>query len=122
MKKYAMIACLVLALISALVYLLLIWGIMEVSALESEEGPPSFFYVVPAGYIIGGLLNFLKKRCLWITRAILNAIPIIGFYIAYAARANVMFSAPGLITKVAQILLEICLIYLIVTFKRVKAA
>jgi hypothetical protein len=29
-----------------------------------------------------------------------------------------MFSAPGLITKVAQVLLEAGLVYLVVTFKR----
>lgn len=40
----------------------------------------------------------------------------------YADQPDVMFSAPGLITKIAQIFLEAGLIYLIVKSKPVKKA
>jgi len=45
---------------------------------------------------------------------------IVGFIAAYAGRPSVLFSVPGLATKSAQILLEIGLIYLIVTHKQGK--
>jgi len=52
--------------------------------------------------------------------AIINALVIVVFIAAYAARSGVLFCAPGLATKSAQILLEIGLIYLIVTHKQGK--
>lgn len=118
MTKSIMLFCLALALISALAYVLLILGIFKVGDMMPDEGVPAYFYIVPAGYAIGGLLILLKKRWLWIIGAILNAIPIVVFYAAYAGRPDIMLSAAGLITKIAQILLEIGLLYLIVTFKR----
>ena len=113
-----MLFCLVLALISALAYVLLIVGVFKVGDMMPDEGVPAYFYIVPAGYAIGGLLILLKKRRLWIIGAIVNIIPIVVFYAAYAGRPDIMLSAAGLITKIAQALLEICLIYLIITFKR----
>jgi hypothetical protein len=117
-----MLFCLVLALISALAYVLLILGILKAGEMMSPEGGvPAFFYIVPAGYVIGGFLIFLKKRWLWTIGAIINAIPIIVFYAAYAGRPDIMLSTAGLITKIAQVLLEIGLIYLIITFKRTQS-
>ncbi len=118
MIKWIMLSCLVLALISALVYVFLILGIFTVGDMISDEGVPAYFYIVPAGYAIGGLLILLKKRWLLMIGAVLNFIPIVVFYAAYAGRPDVMLSAAGLISKIAQVLLEIGLIYLIVTFKR----
>jgi len=119
MTKSIMLFCLVLALISALTYVLLILGILKAGEMMTPEGGvPAYFYIVPAGYVVGGLLILLKKRWLWIIGAIINAIPIIVFYAAYAGRPDIMLSAAGLIAKISQILLEIGLIYLIVTFKR----
>jgi hypothetical protein len=118
MAKPIMLFCLALALTSALVYVFLILGIFKIGLMTPEGGVPTFFYIVPAAYAIGDLLIFLKKRWLWITGAVLNAIPIVVFYAAYAERPDIMLSAPGLISKIAQVLLEIGLIYLIVTPKR----
>jgi hypothetical protein len=118
MAKSIMLFCLVLALISALVYVFLILGIMKVGDMFPDEGVPVYFYIVPTGYVIGGLLIFLKRRWLWITGAVLNSIPIVVFYAAYAGRPDIMLSAPGIIAKIAQVLLEIGLIYLIVMPKR----
>ena len=113
-----MLLCLVLAMISALAYVFLILGIFQVGDMFPEEGVPVYFFIVPAGYVIGGLLILLKKRWLWIIGAVLNFIPIMVFYMAYAGRPDIILSAPGLITKIAQILLEIGLIYLILMPKR----
>jgi len=107
-----------MALISASAYVFLILGIFKVGDMMPDEGVPAYFWVVPAGYAIGGLLILLKKRWLWIIGTVLNAIPIVVFYAAYAGRADIMLSAPGLITKFAQVLLEVGLIYLIVMPKR----
>ena len=120
--KNIMLVCLTLALISALIYVLLGIGIMHAGDLTSDDGIPAFFYIIPGGYVIGGLLVLLKKRWLWITGAVINALPIVIFYAAYAARPDVLLSTPGLITKIAQVLLEIGLIYLIVIFKRKEFA
>jgi hypothetical protein len=119
--KRIMLVCLAMALISALIYVLLGIGVMHAGDLTSDDGIPSFFYIIPAGYIIGGLLILLKKRWLWITGAVINAFTIVVFYTAYAARPDIMLSAPGLITKIAQILMEIGLIYLIVKSKPKEA-
>ena len=64
----------------------------------------------------------LKRRWLRITGACINAFAIVGFYTLYAARPDIMLSAPGLPNKIAQVFLEAGLIYLIVTFKREPAA
>ena len=116
--KRIMLSCLVLALIAALIYVLMARGIMHAGDIVADEGLPAYFYVVPGGYILGGLLILLKKRWLWITGAVINGFGITMFYTAYAARPEIMLSASGLITKIAQILMEIGLIYLIVTYKR----
>jgi len=119
MTRSIMLFCLVLALISALTYVLLILGILKAGEMMTPEGGvPAYFYIVPAGYVIGGFIILLKKRWLWIIGAILNAIPIVVFYAAYAGRPDIMLSAAGLIAKASQVLLEIGLICLIVTFKR----
>ena len=116
--KRIMLGCLAMALIAALIYVLMARGIMHAGDIVADEGLPAYFYVVPGGYILGGLLILLKKRWLWITGAVINGFGITMFYTAYAARPEIMLSAPGLITKIAQILMEIGLIYLIVTYKR----
>ena len=121
MKQNVMIACLVLALIAAAGYILMAIGVIQPGDLMSENEPtPAIFYIVPAGYIIGGILIFQKKRWLWITGAVINGFGILVFYLGYASQPDVLWSAPGLITKIAQIPLEIGLIYLIVVAKRVK--
>jgi hypothetical protein len=120
MKKF-MLVCLAMALISALIYVLLGTGVMHAGDLTSGDGIPAFFYIIPGGYIIGGVLILLKKRWLWITGAAINAFTIVVFYTAYSARPDIMLSAPGLITKIAQVLLEIGLIYMIVKSKPKEA-
>lgn len=45
----------------------------------------------------------------------INAFVITIFLMAYLNRPLVLFSAGGLATKIAQVLLEACLLYLIIT-------
>jgi hypothetical protein len=69
---------------------------------------------VAAGcYLLGGLLVLARRRWLWITGAIINALVIVFFVLAYLHRPAVMFSPGGVATKAAQLLLEVGLIALI---------
>ena len=123
MSRLIMLICLILALVSALGYILMITGVIEPGdLLEEGEETPSALWIIPAGYILGGILIFLKKRWLWITGAIINGFAIIVFYTSYSGQPDVMWSAPGLITKITQILLEIGLIYLLVTAYKTRTA
>jgi hypothetical protein len=104
-----------LALVAALAYLLIELGALAVGDLAAAEEPAFIVYVAAACYAAGGLLIPLRWRWLLLAGAVMNALVILFFAMAYAGRPSVMFSPGGLATKGAQILLEICLFYLIVT-------
>jgi hypothetical protein len=89
-------------------------GVIHPGDLLEEDAPPAIVWVACGCYVLGGLLILLKKRWLWKTGAGINTFVIVIFIIMYASRPSVMFSTPGLITKIAQIFLEVGLIYLIV--------
>jgi hypothetical protein len=55
---------------------------------------------------------------LWIVGAVINALVILFFFLGYQDRPAVMFSAGGMASKAAELLLEVCLLYLIVTYRR----
>jgi hypothetical protein len=117
--KTVAITCVILALIAALAYVLMGIGILTPGDLVAdEETMPAFYYIMPVAYVIMGFLVLLKKRWLWIALAAVNAFTILVFYAMYADQPDVMLSAPGLITKIAQIIMEIGLIFLIATYQR----
>ncbi len=122
LMKRLVTACFILALVAALGYGLMGIGVISPGDTGTGGGPPAFEWIMLAGYIIGGVLLFLRKRWLWITGACLNAAVILGFIIMYAGKPSVMFSAPGLLTKIPQILLEAGLIYLIIKYKKPATA
>jgi hypothetical protein len=122
LMKRLMTACFILALIAALGYGLMGIGVISPGDTGNGGGPPAFDWIMLAGYIVGGLLISLRKRWLWITGACLNAAVILGFIIMYAGKPSVMFSAPGLLTKIPQIILEVALIYLIFKYKKPATA
>ena len=109
-----------LAILAALVYFLMGAGVLQAGDLQPDEAPAGIAYTAGACYVVGGLLILVRKRWLWVIGAIINALVITIFIMLYVARPSVMFSAPGLITKSAQVLLEIGLIYLIVKYKQWK--
>jgi hypothetical protein len=104
-----------LALFTALSYLLIQLGVLGVGDLQPTEGPAAIVYVAAGGYLLGGLLILVRRRWLWIVGAVINALVILFFFTAYQHRPAVMFSPGGLVTKVAQLLLEASLLYLIIT-------
>ena len=120
--KRLMTACFILVLVAALGYGLMGIGVISPGDTGNGNAPPAFEWIMLVGYIVGGLLIFLRKRWLWITGACINAAVILGFIIMYAGKPSVMFSAPGLITKIPQILLEVGLIYLIFRYRKPATA
>ena|SRR5258708_2943832 len=104
-----------LALIAAFSYLLIRLGLLAVGDLKPTEEPAGIVYVAAGGYLLGGLLILVRCRWLWILGAVINALVILFFVMAYLNRPAVMFSPGGLITKAAQLLLEVVLLTLIIT-------
>jgi len=120
MMKATLLGLLALALLAALVYFLMGAGVLQPGDLQTDEAPAGIAYIAGACYAVGGLLILARRRWLWVIGAVINALVIVMFIAAYAARPTVLLSTPGLATKAAQILLEIGLIYLIVTYKQGK--
>jgi|SRR5579884_1046961 len=104
-----------LALIAALSYMMIQLGLLGVGNLQPTEGPSIIVYVAAGSYLLGGLLILVRRRWLWIVGAVMNALVILFFVMAYLHRPAVMFSPGGLVTKAAQLLLEVSLLYLIMT-------
>lgn len=111
---------LALALVASLAYLLIARGLLAVGDLTPAEEPAGIVYVAATCYLVGGLLILLRRRWLLVIGAIINALVMGFFFLAYAGRPAVMFSPGGLVTKMAQLLLEAVLVYLIVAGGRVR--
>ena len=107
-----------LALITALVYVLVGLGVLAVGDAASAEDGVNMAYVAAGCYFLGGLLIVLRRRGLWILGLVMNTLVMLFFFQMYQARPAVIFSPGGLATKIAQLLLEVTLIYLIFFSRR----
>ena len=108
-----------MALAAALIYILAGAGILYYGDLVGTgEAPPFIFFVAGAFYILVGWLVRPERRRLRITLAVVNLLVIIIFFQMWFGRPDVLTSAAGLGTKIAQALLEIGLFYLIFTTER----
>jgi hypothetical protein len=105
----------VLAVLAAAAYLLIGQQILAVGDLQTLERPTGILIVAAGSYLLGGLLILLRSRWLWIVGAVINALVIVFFFQMYADRPSVMLSAGGLASKAAQVLLEVVLVYLIIS-------
>jgi hypothetical protein len=112
--KTTMIACTVLALIAAVVYVLVGTDVVSIPALGAEQAPVAIFYIAAGCYLVGGLLVLWRKRWLWAVGLAANTFVIAIFFLAYHQEPEMMLSTAGLATKMAQVLLEVGLIYLVV--------
>jgi len=110
---YFPLIALALALIAALAYVLIALGVLAVGDLRPAEQPSGIVYAAAISYLVGGLLILLRRRWLWVTGALINALVIVFFFQVYQERPAVLFSLGGLVTKATQVLLEVILIYLI---------
>ena len=104
-----------LAIGAALTYILMATGLLSVGDPQVARDGGVIVYVAAGCYLLGGLLILARRRWLWIAGALINLLVILFFFQMYQARPIVLFSPGGLISKVAQILLEVALIYLIAT-------
>jgi hypothetical protein len=112
-KVRAMWLAVTLAMTTAIAYILMAFDILGVGDLQTEDKPAGIVYVAAGCYFLGGLLILLRKRGLLIFGAAINALVILFFFSMYQNRPAVMFSPGGLVSKIAQILLEIALLYII---------
>lgn len=107
-----------LALIASMGYVMIALGVLTTGDLQKSEEPAGVVYVAAGCYALGGLLILLRARWLWIFGAVMNALVMLFFLMAYTNRPAVLLSPGGLVTKAAQVLLEVSLIYLIFTAGR----
>ncbi len=103
-----------LAWLTAVIYLFIESGLVGVGDLAPEEGSSAIVFAAAACYALGGLLILLRRRWLWLIGAVINGLVIWFFLSMYAERPLVLLSPGGVSSKVAQILLEAALIYLII--------
>jgi len=107
-----------LALLAALAYMMIAWDFLSIGDLQTAKAGVVIIYVSAGSYLLGGLLIPLRQRWLWTIGAVINALVILFFINQYQERPAVMFSPGGVATKVAQLLLEVMLIYLIFAKKQ----
>ena len=94
-------------------YLLLAVGVLGTGGYQPEPGSEGIAYAAAAGYALGGLLVPLRRRWLWIVGAVINALVMLMFFTAYANDPSVLLSGGGLVTKAAQLPLQVALLALI---------
>jgi hypothetical protein len=102
-----------LAILTALSYVLMAFDVLGVGDLKMDEKPAGIIFVAAGCYLLGGLLILLRNRSLLLFGAGINALVILFFFNLYKDRPAVVFSPGGLVSKIAQILLEFALIYVI---------
>ena len=102
-----------LALLTALSYILMQLNVLGVGDLQTDEKPAGIIYVAAGCYLVGGLLILTRNRWLLLFGAFINAMVILFFFNMYQNRPAVMLSPGGLVSKIAQVLLEVALIYVI---------
>jgi hypothetical protein len=118
--KKIMLVCLVLALTAAAGYFLMGAGIIHAADLTLDDAPPGFTWIAGAFYVLVIILVYTGQHRSLAALSIINAIPIMVFIVMWAGRPDVLFSLPGLMTKIPQILLETGLIYLAVKSRPAK--
>ena len=106
-------AAVTLAMLTAIAYVLIAFNILRVGDLQMDEKPAGIIYFAAGCYLLGGLLILVRRRWLWIFGAGINAMVILFFFNMYQERPAVILSPGGLVSKVAQILLEVALLYII---------
>jgi hypothetical protein len=104
-----------LALFIALIYILIASNVLGVGDPQVARDGGSIIYVAAGCYLLGGLLILLRNRWLLLFGTFINFMVILFFFSMYQTRTEIMFSPGGLISKLAQILLEILLLFLLVT-------
>lgn len=106
-----------LAAVASLSYVLMKAGLLGIGNLHMAADETFIIDVAAGGYLLGSVLILLRRRWLWIAGAVINGLVIASFVSLYTQRPDVLFSPGGLISKVAQLALEVALLALIVTWR-----
>ncbi|MCK7530824.1 MAG: hypothetical protein MZV63_07145 [Marinilabiliales bacterium] len=109
-----------LAIFTALIYILIASNVLGVGnpQVASDGGSSSMWR---QDVICRRLLILLRNRWLLLFGTFINFMVILFFFSMYQTRPEVMLSPGGLISKLSQILLEILLLFVLVTnWKRSK--
>jgi hypothetical protein len=102
-----------LAFVTALTYLLIAQNVLGVGDLSVAKDGGAIIYVAAGCYLVGGLLILLHNRWLLLFGVFINFMVILFFFSMYQSRPEVMLSPGGLVSKIAQILLEVALVYVL---------
>lgn len=102
-----------LALTASLSYILMAFNFLGLGDLQVGEKPVNIIFVAAGCYLLGGLLILTRNRWLLLFGAFINAMIILFFFNQYQNRPAVIFSPGGLVSMIAQILLEVALVYAI---------
>ena len=111
--RQAMWAAVGLAWLASLSYILISADLLAVGNLSAEEMPIPIVLTAATCYALGGLLVLLRRRWLWVVGALINAGVMLLFVSGYLHRPAVLFSPGGVLSKAAQLLLEVALLTLI---------
>lgn len=111
-----------LAVFTSIAYILIRFNILGIGNLVASDQPLGIVYASAGCYFIGGSLILLKRKWLWVIGAMINALVVFFFFAMYKNQVSVIVSAGGLTTKIAQILLEMSLIYLIFAYRRIPTS
>jgi len=120
-NKNVTLAAVALAILTAIAYVLIASNVLGVGDPQVAQDGGMIIYVAAGCYLVGGLLILIRNRWLLLFGAFINIMVVLFFYSMYQSRPEVIFSPGGLISKIAQILLEILLLVVLVTnWKRSK--
>jgi hypothetical protein len=110
-----------LALFTALAYILIAFNVLGVGDPQVAREGGTIVYMAAGCYLLGGLLILLRNRWLLLFGAFINLMVIFFFYSMYQTRPEVVFSPGGLVSKIAQMLLEIpLLLSIFANWKKLK--
>jgi hypothetical protein len=102
-----------LALVTALTYLLIAQNVLGVGEPQVARDGGAIIYVAAGCYLVGGLLILLRNRWFLLFGVFINFMVILFFFSMYQTRPEVILSPGGLVSKIAQILLEVALVYVL---------
>ena len=91
-------------------------NVLGIGDLQVGEKPINIIFVAAGCYTLGGFLILTRNRWLLLFGAFINAMVVLFFFNLYQDRPAVILSPGGLVSKIAQILLEVALIYVIIVF------
>ena len=110
-----------LAFFTALIYVLIALNVLGVGDPQVARDGGAIIYVAAGCYLLGGLFILFRNRWLLLFGVFINVLVILFFFNMYQNRPEVILSPGGLISKSAQLLLEVLLLLVLVTnWKRSK--